>query len=468
MTDDYCMGALFHAHTFLHKNLTRLKPTDNTEYTVMMTEGTPVTCTDALLALGARILIVPMIEPPDGEPMRRYALCFSKLQMFALDTVYDKIFYTDGDLLYFTKSPVPEVFQYIDDWHEEREQEGKTDHVTFYGGAKDLLIDTVNAGMLLFEPSLLDYQKLLELIPMTMGFGDQGTLQEYYRKDGPHPAVYIPSKYNTQWVMRRTEMKLQEAVGFHHKFLLDDMGSTNFSKNIFPWYSQGYLDLRRIQMEHLAKDVGRILPVVPIVQDSLDKVLKFRNLTTMYDRIALLSMGNGSTIAQKSRVEFSNHLWQANLISPETDFGNLFRLISFDLLEKYEWIWVVDSNLIMNVTADPFYYALERLTNATTPLVLFKDCFGSLTGSFIIGKAGLPILKSVYEKNHLGHEIWTNFLKRAFSWDVVNVVNGNHGLYSFERDSCSYFLKTVPKLKHVKDEKKSMPRRKLDSSFSFT
>ncbi|KAJ3073045.1 hypothetical protein HDU98_002314 [Podochytrium sp. JEL0797] len=457
-TDNFCLGALFHAYTFLHNNLTKLQPSDNTEYVVIMTPGQPLHCRNALLNLGVRILEAPVIPPPDGKFDHRYHYTYSKYQMWALEGVYERILYLDGDLLYLTQSPV-ELFHAVDVWHQRKRLEfEQTKHLQnststleklyFYGGIADWQLGEINGGLLLFEPSHLHLQGLIDLMPTTTGFGDQRTLGEYYKPGTARAPVYLPRRFNTQWVHHRTQQELVEAVGFHHKFFDDRTGEKEESRQVFQAFSQGFLELRRIQVENLASGKGGVLPVVPVVPGTFEGMRAVRGAKTRFDRVAVVGLGKGGG---EGREAFARHYSQA--VHVDVKVGSLFEkigVIANRLLEEYEWVWVVDSRVRIKLMGLPIHTALNGWTKGVTGLVVFRDCVGGGTGSFFVGKAARAAMAQLYAENTAkgahpsDEEVWKHVLEALK--DKTQVHDRPKELYEFEdadwfEDSdCSSFL----------------------------
>ncbi|ORY49154.1 hypothetical protein BCR33DRAFT_735294 [Rhizoclosmatium globosum] len=114
--DKYCEEALYQAYSFLHSPATKLGPDSETEFVVMMTPGQTSQCRSALLELGARVIVVPILSMTELDYSHRYHYTYTKYQMWALEGIYEKILYIDLDLLFVTKSPIP-LFSFIDQFH---------------------------------------------------------------------------------------------------------------------------------------------------------------------------------------------------------------------------------------------------------------------------------------------------------------------------------------------------------------
>ncbi|KAJ3027365.1 UNVERIFIED_CONTAM: hypothetical protein HDU68_003938 [Siphonaria sp. JEL0065] len=460
--DDTCQGTLLHAYTFIHSPLTRLNTTSNdTEFIVMHTPEQPQPCLNSLLALGARLLQVPVINTADGIFSHRYHYTYTKYQMWALEGIYDRILYLDADLVYLTRSPV-ELFHEVDVFHHDiaslnatfgKPEESLPEKLYFYGGCLDWQMPVINGGLLLLEPNLKDYNGLIELIPSTTGFGDQKTLDEYYKsKKTSLLPVKLPRRFNTQWVHHRSEDELRDAVGFHHKFFGDKVGESEEATKVFERFSRRFLELRRIQMEVLGDESRKEgFPVVPIVSNTLDRTSEVRNWRTRFDRVAVLTVGRGSgEEAKRSRMDFARYYSQAVVIDTELYaevFGAIEYMVSSNVLDKYEWVWAIDPNLVLRSGKDwPIQESLNRWADGDTGLVVFKDCGGTATGSFIVGgKAAREAMAQVHvdAKKELeppsNAGIWKLLLQKMKSNAKVSDSQMDV-LYSYDEGACKGFL----------------------------
>ncbi|KAI9333599.1 hypothetical protein BDR26DRAFT_605614 [Obelidium mucronatum] len=445
---DFCLGALFHTYTFLYNNLTKLHPADDTEFAVMITENQSKSCRESILALGARVIDVPIIPSPRGF-QHKYDYTYTKYQMWAMEGIYEKILYLDGDLLYFTKSPLP-IFKEIDVFHDEmenrlREERGDESGDSmapytstkryFYGGSQDWQMSCINGGLLLLEPNLKDYQGLIDLMPSTLGFGDQKTLDEYFKANTDRAGIHLSRVYNTQWVHHRTQQELVSAVGFHHKFFDDRIGDKPEGIKTFERFSRGFLDLRKIQLENFEAGRGGNLPIVPAVPNSFDGMVAVRKSRAKFDRLAILTIGGVNTTSEKSRKKFASHYSQAVDIG-STSFDTLAEKIGYVsniLLPKYEWVFVVNGRLILHRTHLPIHVALSRWIDNDTELIVFKDCPAELSGSFIVGRAARETLSKLYDdhrdKSMSDSDFWKLLIEQGDGKSHKNALSPRRALF---------------------------------------
>ncbi|KAJ3042993.1 hypothetical protein HDU99_010008, partial [Rhizoclosmatium hyalinum] len=222
--DQYCEGALYHAYMFLHSPTLKLHAENETEFVVMMTPGQTSHCRNALLELGARVVMVPLLSIPELDFSHRYHYTYTKYQMWALEGIYEKILFIDLDLLFVTKSPLP-LFSLIDQFHASANT--SIERKYFYGGVEDWnrqflnnfgcseeeYTGCINGGLLLLEPNIADFKGLKEKMKSTRTrMADQYTLQRYYDYRGPRAPVLLPTIYNTMWGDEgRTKQEVDDA-----------------------------------------------------------------------------------------------------------------------------------------------------------------------------------------------------------------------------------------------------------------
>ncbi|KAJ3293110.1 hypothetical protein HDU79_000693 [Rhizoclosmatium sp. JEL0117] len=368
---------------------------------------------------------VPMVTAP-GNITHRYGYAYTKFQMWALEGVFEKILYIDLDLMFIDKSPL-DLFARIDAFHDAAElknnstketlQQGKEEGTggssnstspsrqKFYGGVEDWNywfigceqgIGCINSGLLVFEPDLVAYRALIELIPTTRSaIYDQHTLQVYYQSRSEHEN--FPPEYNTMWLPNgHNKEHMEKAIGFHFRYfdldghLYQRGGSYVPQKLVAQTLASKMpgrlMDLRRIQMENFQQGRGGVLPIVPVQFAELTDRITMTELRTQHDRVGVIAYGvGGTTEALDSRQAFSKHLYQAFL---ETQYQpksllTLFKVILEDLFEKYEWVWVVHPSLILKAEGKwPVHKQLDWLTKDLNDAAVAKPISASLTFTF--------------------------------------------------------------------------------------
>ncbi|ORY49114.1 hypothetical protein BCR33DRAFT_714169 [Rhizoclosmatium globosum] len=457
--DQYCESALYHAYMFLHSPTLKLHAENETEFVVMMTPGQTSHCRNALLELGARVVVVPLLSLPGLDYSHRYHYTYTKYQMWALEGIYEKILFIDLDLLFVTKSPLP-LFSFIDEFHSVAK---KSTRKHFYGGVEDWNLHflakfgcstneytgCINGGLLLLEPNLIDYKGLLEKMKTTRtGMADQYTLQQYFAYNSTLAPIILPKIYNTMWGVRgRTKKEVADAVGFHFK-VLDSKSSLyryphpHVISHLWKHIPAQMMDLRRIQMDNFvaAKDKHH-LPIIPVTLNNDSDTFSLHKLRTKYDRVTILAPLGGSKESLKSREAFAKHLHQSFLETARPkSLLETFRFI-VRILDKYEWVWVVNPALRLTVDPKwPVHVMLDKLTKGKKDAMVlaFNDCEGK-SGSFFVHKSAETILVSLVAnvtegKKSSDEEVWVKF------WNLVKadavIASEPEKLYQVEAKAC--------------------------------
>ncbi|KAJ3123641.1 hypothetical protein HK100_011534 [Physocladia obscura] len=450
-----CLLALLHSHIF-----------HNYDFIVLTTTPPSISyaCTNSLLANGARIFHAPPVSAPPADTAtgHRYAYTFTKLHMWALDGLFESILYLDTDMFLFSNETLEVVWDAYD-------EVGQPE----FAACEDWQIrGTVNTGLMIFKPSAVVYKELMKSVTTTGGFGDQGTINAYFSSNKNRTATIndqkrigiLPRRFNTQWVMHRSDKELLDAVGVHHKFFKDSVGENIQARRIFQRFSEQFLELRRVQYKRFVEAVrsGRIedtfsVPIVPVVPDSLPKLKEVMRLRTRFDRIAIVTDVRNSfdVNLHVNRDSFAKKWSQAVHIiydggsrrgsaPPMTMLGQILNHIAENMLDTYEWVWVLGDGVILNLEADqPIHAAFNVWTEPDSQLVLFQDC-QSIVGqksSFAVGKNAKTKIqefltaKTIVEEGEVAAEnaAWQKF--EIFMKSKTKVI-GNSGTGYYYLDDC--------------------------------
>ncbi|KAJ3097358.1 hypothetical protein HK100_005378 [Physocladia obscura] len=400
--DWFFTNVYLHAYTFLVDPVLRLKPDDDAEFVVMVTDMVPASYIRALLDFGARILKVPVIEIPGREkPGDKYQYLYTKLNMYRLDRVFNAILFVDVDLNFFKVSPVS-LFRYVHPVSAVNE----TDHPHFFASTREWASGNgvFNTGVQLLIPSEFHYQALkqLALDPKKSKYGDQGLLNTYFHEKGPRPWLELPQIWNTNHLESRTQAEVTRGVGFHGKLWSEcKLLSKDSFKALWPEYQTRMVTLRRLQMEKLAQAASCNTTIMPIVPQSCEMWMD-RMVKTAADKIflniALVSYTESSNLkkdnqAIKSHRDFADFYAQAShFVIEESSSESLPRLARqlkkvFHLFDRYDWIWVLD-DVVFKTPSTPMHLEINNLKSGGPHIHTFRDCDNKTSGSFIMNKDG--------------------------------------------------------------------------------
>ncbi|KAJ3199527.1 hypothetical protein HDU82_000343 [Entophlyctis luteolus] len=317
--------------------------------------------------MGARILTAPMIMPPQEDMSHRYGYTFAKLHLWALEKLYSVIAYVDLDLIFLREEGLDAAFAIFDEWKNNQNVSN-----TLFGACEDWqLTGSVNSGLMLIQPNSRVYSELIKSVPQTSGFGDQRTINAYFmglNASDRAKTILLPRKFNTQWVMQRTDSELAEAVAFHHKFLTDTVPA-GVGKKLFAMYSARVLKVREFQMRRsqlaaMAGNNDTSVAVVPIVEEEYTKAKELMRLKTRFDRLAVLSWNTWDERELEARDRFARTYSQAMHFSfhdRAPDGRNLSQVIS-QLSPFVEWVWILSSHASFSnqTSSRPVHFQLEK------------------------------------------------------------------------------------------------------------
>ncbi|KAJ3292020.1 hypothetical protein HDU79_001827 [Rhizoclosmatium sp. JEL0117] len=383
--DDFCLGALFHAHTFLHNQKTRLDPSSGTDFAVLVTKESCRACVAALGKLGARIITGPLVIPPDSEMGHRYYYTFTKFRMWALEPFYNSILTMDSDLLFLEQAPVSELFDLIPS-KQNRQRKPFFGACKDFPGGTDYRTGQFDSALMLFEPSLNDHDNLVDLIPSSVGFGDQRVLTKYYNSNGNRSFFTLPRKFHVGRLNERTKSEIEDGVGFHHKFPEVRL-ETSASQGLFKKWAKGMQGLRQIQMGMVSQgvwttDENKPIPLVPPVPSLFEDWIHMRTHHShiIFDSIALVSFGmisdqeveNRNVVAKTNQQAIHEHGGE----KPRKLLIQKLKYVAESMLDRYDWVWVWGNQV--TATKEPKRLLLDFLGEVAPDdgvrIVSFGDC----------------------------------------------------------------------------------------------
>ncbi|KAI8620566.1 hypothetical protein BC830DRAFT_1098370 [Chytriomyces sp. MP71] len=455
-SDWFFTGALLNAYTFYHKPATKLDPSGDVEFVVMVTPAVPQSYVLAFLNLGARVLVVPAVEIPGREkPGDKYQYVYTKLQMQRLEAIYRGVLYIDIDLFYFDHSPVA-LFDYLNN-HIERAHTNVSMEPYFFGSTAEWKQHErrwgqFNSGLQMFTPSLRQFNRLFEYAkdPDYARYGDQGLLTKYFEDNW----VQLPQKYNTHHLEERNASTMEPAIGFHHKYWCDCHYMTEASAPSFLLWVRDAQEVRRIQMSQLAQATGEIpdIPIMPIIpadcqmwKKLVPEALKQK---VLFDTIVVVSLDNVSPEEKERRDKWCSTYHQANHdfgIAAKSVIQVLQRVMM--LLGKYDWVWVLDSKVKIDEATKPFSLNLAKFKDSVSPVrvVAFADCGKEASGSILFSKESLTKLRDISASMESSGNLevpWRDLfsLVMAKHKDGIRVISDRHDLYRFDQIDCTEFV----------------------------
>ncbi|KAJ3235984.1 hypothetical protein HDU78_004897 [Chytriomyces hyalinus] len=457
--DWFFVGACLHAYTFLHSEKTRLQPSDDTEFVVMVTEFVPQPFQDTLLEMGARVLQVPSIEIAGREkPGDKYQYLYTKLNMYRLEGIYDSILFLDIDINYFEQSPV-QLFSSV------KPRKSPDGHPYYFGSTREWQNGNgiFNTGVQLLIPSIHHFNALLELAkdPVKTKYGDQGLLNVYFAGDGELPWDELPQFWNMNHLEVRNESEVRAAAGIHGKLWSECQFLSEASKPLFSLWRDSMRATRRIQM-NILKNRYLAMPLVPAVPDTCDEWTSIKGMTTLkyqtaMSSFAMLTVGNVSQEVLNSREDFcvGKALAAHHVESPQkirTLFDTL-ELLASRMLPKYDFVWVMNPKVEMNnINGAKFlteFKEIRKRSGLGDVVYAFRDCAHGLSGSFVIASEGLPKLQRFLEKTR---NTGQSTVDDDVVWELfIQLFTGNGGQatlqildrnpwYEFPPESCQHFF----------------------------
>ncbi|KAI9337494.1 nucleotide-diphospho-sugar transferase [Obelidium mucronatum] len=344
----------------------------------------------ALEDLGARVLEVPPIEIPGREkPGDKYQYLYTKLNMFRLEGIYDKVLFFDVDLFFLRDSPI-DLFDWIPE-----------NATYFFGSTSEWKkgYGAFNSGIQLFKPSHFHYSELIEKArdPNFAGYGDQSLHNHYWVKDGPFPWTELPQKYNTHHLYDRNTQEIADGIGFHGKLWSECHLLNNASAPLFQLFAETAQAIRNLQMRKYETGESDtetvIMPVVPSACLYWNSFTKRKG--GMFMKLVIVSMDTTPKSILKTRQEFGEIFSQANHVVMKRDErggGKVslvlrqLRMVK-ELFERYDFVWMLDDAVSMKgMSNSTILYDLHDHTHLTT----FADCVNqkgeNATASFLISK----------------------------------------------------------------------------------
>ncbi|KAJ3112714.1 hypothetical protein HK100_002233 [Physocladia obscura] len=418
--DFYTLSTFLQAFIHLQNPSTRLSNFTESEFVVMTTIHASPEIRESLVLLGARILIVPSIQPSKNTPARgsQFEFVYTKLNLWRLEGVYDQILFIDVDLFLLQDTIASDLFKILSETLDALSNNSSvaTDSTrkNVLMGVKDCCVRPIelNVGLMLFEPSLLHFTEMYRVAmnpPFNRHF-EQSLISEYFlqlNRNGSSGGIeWLNDVYNVQLAV--SEMT-NATRGFHYKFW-----STQWyhSDEIFALWRNAMRGLRRLQLK-----IGSPL-VVPVFPDTFKEWELIREGGRMFDSVALYSLFGGKKSQEFSRQQVARQLNQADYYVQQYNdgVGGAFLEISEKLLTKYDWVWLLAPGVYFSPDAlvHKFLADIVSPKMGDSAITLFNDCNheGNKFGSVLIGKAAKKMLKQFSKDMLLKHqgdsELWAD------------------------------------------------------------
>ncbi|KAJ3059819.1 hypothetical protein HDU98_004155, partial [Podochytrium sp. JEL0797] len=433
---------MFQAFTFIHNPATRLDPEGNIEFVILLTHNVPQHYRDILLLMGARLLLLPPLIVGQ-EVGGRYESMYTKLYLWTLEGIYERILLLDGDLFYFQQSPAV-LFEFVD---ERNERLGSDEY--FFGACRDWAKDwpdygPINAGFMLFKPSWYHFWNLLERAGRKEYklYFEQQLIGRYYFEEGLRWFVELDASFNVMHIGERTEEEKARIIGWHQKFW---DGEREFNHTIvrFEMWAEVMQRLRLLQIG-LYRNVGitaqdRKLPIVPPVPNDYHTWTRVKSSNVMFDTVSILSSSLAPSEVLASRQEYADrysqayhHTFDAAVIQHEGPTIHFISSFNFMkaleairvLLETFEWAWFVSEDMLLKQTFLPLHVPLGDIYNQTQKdIIVFQSACNvtdSSVSSFLIHGALRTTLEEFLNETRSGvlgnlgesdSGIWKRFLE---------------------------------------------------------
>ncbi|KAJ3350050.1 hypothetical protein HDU83_009917 [Entophlyctis luteolus] len=442
--DWFFMNVYFHAFMFKHDSAVKLKPEDNTEFVVMVTNMVPQSYRNALMDFGARILEVPIVEIKGREkPGDKYQYLYTKLNLYRLEGIFKAVLFIDVDMNFFAKSPV-HLFRYF---HPTHSNEGNNS---------------------LLMPSLHHFEKLMVLAqdPSASKYGDQGLLNVYFGDNGPRPWLELPSAWNANHLEARTAFEVANGLGFHGKLWSECklLGAPSAEK-LWPLWQSRIVDLRRTQIARLeAQEAGpRAVTLVPAVPKNCSMwmdALVARAAVDMFLEVAFVSNDatHADLVASHRKCAAANAQASHFLLPVQTSGSGSNSIIVQQLrrvdslFERYDIVWVLENVRMVDQPLLPLHLQIAEMKKGVTQITTFRDCAnGTLTGSFAIHRdGGAPKLRKFLDEfgnkfdKMSDRDVWETLLKeftKIGGKKSLLVLDPWDGWYQMHNEtSCSTYL----------------------------
>ncbi|KAI8608086.1 nucleotide-diphospho-sugar transferase [Chytriomyces sp. MP71] len=401
--DFYSANAILQAFMFLHYNETRFTESQsaNTEFVVMITLQIAQHVRAALLEMGARLIVVPVLSNRHMKG-HRYRDVFTKFQAWRLEGAYDSILYVDVDLLFLQTNPVDDLWALLED----HERVAANKRKPFFAAARDKWQRTINSGLLLFRPSLTDFKALVRLAETgtVSQFPDQTVLDAYW-KNVSGAYTEIPATYNFM-SLNAARFDSGDQIGSHFKFW-----DQPFAASYVLW--QGAMAAaRRHQLRRL-----RCRALVPVAPDGDFAQWKaVRDSGVLFETIALFSLVRDSTrlpVSYAAEVAHRQHMADSFAQALHVDHRDLprapartrtppllhaLRHILRDLLAAcVSWVAVFDQHAVLSVRRQVLPLHAARVKNRTRTLGVYWDCAGTRAGGFWIHREAMGLTMQMME-----------------------------------------------------------------------
>ncbi|KAI8608181.1 hypothetical protein BC830DRAFT_30808 [Chytriomyces sp. MP71] len=437
--DFYSIGAILHTFLFNHYPATKFTKAEasDTEFAVMVTPMIPSTVRDALLDVGARLIVVPVLVLQDWDSVfPHFQYVMTKLRVFQLEAVYSSILFVDADVFYLHTNPVSGLWKYL----EAHEANPDTRDTPFFGASPDPCKPTINSGMFLVRPSIAHFNDMVRLAvtPPYNEYVDQTAIHFYYAN--MTGMTHFPEIYNhfPYAYCKRKDMNTT-AVGYHHKFW-------NHVWVDAPLFSLWQRPMAALRQWQVSRNLSTAL--VPVVPKNRTEWLQISDSGVMMHRVALFSieLGRGKEIELRRRDEFAGlhaqavHVRQGDIPkeSPRSSvaFLEALRFAGSHLLVNYDWVFILDHRAVVVRNAH-MHAHLGTIAKLTEALGVYRDCSDTAVAGFWIGRKALAQIKQIvadldriwddqsvgaYSSKLTDDNVW-EFVAQAFAESMVQLPN---------------------------------------------
>ncbi|KAI8616386.1 hypothetical protein BC830DRAFT_1118294 [Chytriomyces sp. MP71] len=456
--DFYSMSAILQSFLFIHYPATKFSESEanETDFAVMVTPMIAPHVRDALLDVGARLIVVPTLVLKDWDPIyAKFQYVMTKLRVFQLEGVYSSILFVDADIFFLKRNPASDLWKYL----EAHEANPATRGTTFFGASPDPCQPTINTGLFLFKPSIYDFKEMTRLAttPPYNKYVDQ-TAMHYYFQNATGMTIF-PEEYNViafDICQKNIDVNrlINSTLGYHVKF----WENRSRHKELFYLWQRPMAALRMWQMAR-----GTKITLSPVVPEAFKDWATICRSGAMMYRAAIFSLeiGRGKEIELRQRDKLAGSYAQAVHLR-RSDIPDVSRLSTIPLLEalrfvvtlaEYDWVLILDHRAVAMKSA-LVHSHLGEVAKATATLGVYRDCGGARTAGFWIGRKALPHMHQLvadldrmwYDQQvgayapELTDDVVWEFVTQAFAKSMA-LVDGRYAFHRVEKGVCKHLLK---------------------------
>ncbi|KAJ3025336.1 UNVERIFIED_CONTAM: hypothetical protein HDU68_007246 [Siphonaria sp. JEL0065] len=409
--DFYVMAVMLQIYNFLHNPTTKIPShlMESTELLIAVTHKVPRHYREALISLGARLLILPILIK-GGEKDTRYEGQYTKLSLWRLENVFETILYLDGDIFYLHECPIP----FLWDFYDSRQIVNKklNPKHDFFASTKDWardypLFGVINAGFLFFKPRVAHYKGLMKRAE-TPGYNryvEQQLIGRYFAQDMPQRQWYtpIPPKYNVMHVLEQSLEDRKAAIGLHYKAWDADRETGGMIYRFNDW-ARAMQGLRLYQLDQMGipKKWQDRKPVVPPVPEDYNLWSKIKDSREMFSSVAMVSLSHTDEVVLESRSGYLgmhaqqgfHYVLTTSTRHPNSNLTQAFDTVA-DVLKVHDWVWYAHELIMFADFSLPLHALLGIVSENQKPITIFKwECFYGAPWVALEGGASFMIRRS--------------------------------------------------------------------------